>query len=233
MAMIISHKHKFIFIHLHKCAGTSITKSLLPYLRQYHLFKKDIIMGCTPKHEILSNTSRQNGSIHKHSTAVDIKNYVGNKIWNNYFIFTFVRNPWDLVLSKYYWWHKTNAQWSPDAKKTKDKIMKMNFREFVRTIRGCYNQVMTYSLTSETKFNKSKHTSTDIEIDFIGKFENLQTDFNSICSSLKLQQIQLIRANPSFELRKGKHYRNFYDDESKEIIANVYKKDIELFNYSF
>jgi len=232
--MIISHKHKFIFIHLHKCAGTSITKSLQPYLRQQSLFlKKDIIMGCTPKHEELSNKSRKSGSIYKHSMAGEIKSFIGKALWEDYFVFAFVRNPWDLVLSKYYWWHKTDAKWNDDAQKEKQKIMSMSFTEFARTIQGSYNQTMSYSLSTEKIQEDSTEPCEKINLNFIGKFENLQEDFFKVCDALKLPRIHLPNANPSFELRNGKNYTHFYTEESRDIIADVYKKDIELFGYSF
>ncbi len=127
--MIVSHRHKFIFVHLHKCAGTSITRALIPYLG-----RNDLVFGCTPKFEKLSNKSRSQGGLYKHSTAREIREYVGEPRWNDYFKFSFVRNPWDLTLSKYYWWHKTPANWNDDAVIRKKEVMEMSFAEFVRTL---------------------------------------------------------------------------------------------------
>ena len=38
--MIISHKHKFIFIHINKCGGSSVTRALMPYLGP-----NDLVLG--------------------------------------------------------------------------------------------------------------------------------------------------------------------------------------------
>ena len=95
--MIISHKHKFIFVHPHRCGGTSVTRALLPYLGT-----KDEVYGCEKEYEILSEENRvKNIDCHgneqgknpwKHSTAKWIKEYTGKKIWDTYFKFVFVRN---------------------------------------------------------------------------------------------------------------------------------------------
>ena len=169
----------------------------------------------------------------KHSNALEIKAHTGNKVWNNYFVFTFVRNPWDLVLSQYYWWHKTTAEWNSSAVKQKEKVMNMSFTDFVKFIRNHHKRTMIYFLTTRVAPEDKNILNNEIALDFIGKFENLQDDFYTVCDTVNLPRIQLPNANPSFELRKGRKYTDFYTSETRDIIAELYKKDIEQFGYSF
>lgn len=65
--------------------------------------------------------------------------------------------------------------------------------------------------------------------DFIMKFENLQEDFNKVCNELKIEKVEL----PTLNKSKRGDYRQYYDEETKALVAEKFKVDIEELGYEF
>lgn len=219
--MIISHRHRFVFVHLHKCAGTSVTRALLPFLSA-----DDVVLGCSPEYEARSRISRAQGGLHKHSTAQEIRSEVGESIWSDYVTFTFVRNPWDLVLSKYLWWHKTPGDWDAQAAIRKREVMQMPFSEFAATLGERQNYF-------ERLLSSDGVAAPSLDLDFIGHYERLDVDFGMLCDRLNLAVAKLPLANTSRELRDHDNYVGYYDERAAAHVASVYRREIERFGYRF
>lgn len=93
IAMIVSHKHKFIFVKTFKTAGSSIEN----YLQKY-LGTNDILRGSEYDKTVSLNAPSKG----RHKSAQIIKNMYPNE-WNSYFKFSIDRNPWDVAVSWFYW----------------------------------------------------------------------------------------------------------------------------------
>ena len=116
---MISHKHKCIFVHCHKCAGETIELAVLG--------KADRGIG----------GDHYKGSREKHfSVNRYIKKY-GENMWNNYFTFSFVRNPWDRVIS---WIRYRDTRWNLYGGEINASIIKKEVSSKFYTKNTYYNK---------------------------------------------------------------------------------------------
>jgi len=224
---MISHKHKCIFVHIPKTAGQSIEDI---FLRLNGLdFNTRSPLLLKPNKDPKLGPERL-----AHLTASEyIKySYIPEGSFNSYFKFSFVRNPWARLLSEFIWKKKINSQMK---NKLKDKICldynAISFNSWLSTVNSIKTDdefcdsirhiLPQYDFTFDANGNSL--------VDFIGKFENLQEDFNIICDKIKIPQQQLLHLNKT----QHKHYTEYYDDETRSIVAEKYAKDIEYFGYKF
>jgi hypothetical protein len=213
--MIISHKYKFIFIAVPKTGTTSIEAKLDPLNEVFQLSSEAMDRGS-------SNI--------KHITLENLKAHT-NKNLDSYFSFAFCRNPWDRHLSiyKFYkksikeWEKNTPPQWADHYQRYTNLVGGFeSFNDFVKSRPG-WTELQTHWLSKN--------------IDFIGRMENIQSDFNIIydkiakqnCPPEEKDQIQLDHLNKS----NREDYREVYNNESIDIIAKAYKKDIDYLGYKF
>jgi hypothetical protein len=216
--MIINHKYKFIFIHVPKCAGTAIKRALYPYCDKWDQF----LGGHPDKPERIDN-------MHKHSTAMEIKGYATPERWEEYFTFSFVRNPLARMLSLYNWWQKVPGGFEPEKKEI---ISKLSFKEFVFSDYNGYSQV--HFLASKAKKDTFVSAQNRIELDFIGRQESVKRDFAYFCGLNKLPQIELNIHNATrTDEQQGdfRYHKEFYDEESTREVKRKFAEDFETFGY--
>lgn len=97
--MIISHKHKFIFIKTYKTAGTSLEAYLSEFCGE-----SDVLTPIYPPVE--GHRARNESGYYNHMPATEVREKLDPEIWDSYFKFCVERNPWDKVLS-FYWMEKS------------------------------------------------------------------------------------------------------------------------------
>jgi len=145
-----------------------------------------------------------------------------------YFKFCFVRNPWDRLVSCYQqkileapWVNRSlnhpGFRWDLVRKKA-------SFKEFVLEITNTNE-----NLEKDTHWAPIHSFIPVSKLDFIGKIENFQEDVNVVCDKIGIPHQKL----PHLNKTKHKHYTEYYDDETRQIIAEKYARDIDSFGYKF
>ncbi len=186
--MIVSHSHKFIFIKTRKTASTSIEIALSAICEP-----NDIITPLAPKDERLrkklTGKTQQNCLVpwkcytfldvlrlikyrkrvvySNHITASKLKHYLGETIWNDYYVFCFERNPIDKCLSHYKW-----------------RGNKKNYQNF-----KAYLDSKDYQRIQGKRFYKDN--SNHVIVDKIYKMEQLEASFAHLRDQLGLTESQL------------------------------------------
>lgn len=224
---MVSHKHECIFIHIPKCAGTSIETALGHFdghtgrggqdHRTIRMIEKPILKFATfsDKENILEVLRRTRDSF-KEAENPKNKISVTSEQYQSYFKFSFVRNPWARAFS----WYK-NVNRDEIHQKSLGLNEMISFKEFLKRFAGeGMLRPQTYWL---------KNFEGKIDLDFIGRFENLEEGFGEVAKRLNMQELSL----PHKIKGSSKDYRDYYDDDSIQIVQKVYKEEIELFGYSF
>lgn len=69
----------------------------------------------------------------------------------------------------------------------------------------------------------------NIDIDYIGKLENINDDFNEICKLINIESFNL----PHYNKKGTGSYKHIYSEKNKKIIEELYQDDIKNFNFNF
>ena len=157
----------------------------------------------------------------QHRTALDKRNYLGEEVWNKKFSFAFVRNPWDKVVSHFTYRLRTNQ--------TNLEREAVEFQDWVR---------LAYMEKNNKYYDNPKmfmpqmdwlsDNNSNILVNFIGRFENFESDFAEVCAKLKISSTL-----PHLKKSTRMHYKEYYNSETAEIVGELFKNDIEYFNYKY
>jgi hypothetical protein len=166
--------------------------------------------------------------------------YLSPQQFESYFKFSFVRNPWDRIVSEY---------------KYRGHPVRIDFKTYLFRHLPAPGWTDSYSHIIP-QYDFLYDGEGKCLVDFVGRYENLQADFDAVCARLGIPQTPLPRVNRSMDdawpgtfrefrrrlrravwSREREHtfscYTEYYDDESREAVGRMFRKDVEAFNYSF
>jgi len=211
----INHEKKAIFIHIPKNGGSYISEILSKNygFKNYYLHRPDHKFFClgidnsVDKHE-----NKIHGTLIYYKTSPYINRIMNmneNK-WNNYYIFTFIRNPYDRIVSG---WNYCNKN--------------ISFKNYMKL----ENNVNSFDYW-HTFMSQSRHiigNNGKININFIGKFELLEHDLKIVLNNIGFKYITHI----SFKKNSKKHnnYKSYYTNEILINVNEIIKEDLKNFDY--
>lgn len=260
--MIISHRHKFIFIKTEKTAGTSIELALArvcgpedvitalvhPEDRElqrslgpgYRGQQNDLIplRFLNPLDIARALKALERPRFTNHIGCREVRRFVPPEVWKSYYKFCVERNPWDKVVSLYFWWRKLEAQFAKDpAAFRRDLGPASRGVEWMIT----HHPVGTKSLSEFIQSGRANHLQGyelytidgEVAVDRILRFERLAEELASVAGHLGIQDLPELPRAKSGVRKPGLHYRDQLSEADRDKVAQVFAREIALLRYEF
>ena len=193
---MINHEHKFLFLHLPKTGGTSINKFF---------------------NDKFDNNKRDFG--HPYLSEYKCNNF------DDYFKFTIVRNPYDRLVSAFFYMKEYSKFQSDINFRKKWKLEHDTFESFV---------IEKLPVIVGNKNTRPRHFKPQVDfgtagLDYIGSFVTMQDDMNFICNEIGIDRQDLPHVNSS----NHKRYDEYYNEELLNIVKTVYLEDFNNYEHLF
>lgn len=205
--MIISHKHKFIFFAVPKTATHAIREALREHKgpedwEQQMLFGRDAL----PIPELAALR-------HGHLSVQQIKPFLPQEQWDEYFKFAFVRNPYDRFISTYFFLHRNRPS--------------MGDRELMNMKGAIRNAQFNTRLLVLPQYQMLTHSDGSMGLDYVARYEDIQSAYEHICERIGIPSKVLIEKNASEHDTSD----SYYDAELRKLVTDFYAGDFEVLGY--
>ena len=212
----INHDLKAIFIHVHKTGGSYVASVLKQYygFETYYLKRPDHDKFClnrikNPKQKNYEN--RVHGVYVYYKTSVELNKRMGMtpQKWDSYYKFTFIRNPYDRMISG---WNHMNPS--------------IPFSKYV-LLKHCVPD-MEYIHVFMNQVRHVVNERGQILVQFIGRFESLEEDLDRVLTNLG---VYYRIHNPYQRVNKHEHahYSTYYDTATLQIVNTLIAEDLRAF----
>ncbi len=199
--MIVSHRHRFVFVKTRKTAGTSLEVFLSGVCGE-----DDIVTPILPHVE--PHRARNHDGFYNHIPARDIRDRIGQNVWDGYFTFCVERNPWDKTLSYY---HMQRVRGGGT----------LSFDEYLR---GGDFPVDFPAYTENGK----------LIVDRVLRYERLDADLSDVFAQLGVPFPGHLQPRAKSEYRTDRRpYREVYSPHQADIVRRAFAAEIAHFGYDF
>lgn len=234
--MIISLNKRYVFVHIHKCAGTSIEVALAKSLRH-----NDIVLGSTKSGEKYQEFFKRAIGLNKHSTALEARGFLGEQMYARFFKFAFVRHPIDRLHSLYAYALKLahNTELTDDERRNFEASGQwpdrppFRYKAVAAALESSsFSDFALHPLTwadagAQPQWQSVCNAAGHLIVDHVGKVETIEQDFAQICEKLEVS-VPLEVRNTSTEKKSSPELSALALTTVRERFA----RDFELFGYS-
>lgn len=216
--MLISHRHRFAFIHVPKTAGSSVVHALwghADHTEDYWANRWLARIGIRVNHY----APYRQRKFRPHTSAEMLRRNLPAEVYDSLFSFAFVRNPWDLMVSYYHFLRDAKGHPQHFSHRRRRTARLADFESYLR-------YEIRRDKVSQTRMVADRHGR--LLVDFLGRYESLSADFAHACRRIGIDA-PLGRKNAS---ARG-DYRQYYDARLATLVRDHYAEDVERFGYEF
>ena len=226
-----SGSHHYVHVAIPKTGTTSLVRALHTLHDriggEVELINDHITPEFRQEHGLDALGDPQPGRA-KHLSAVQLKTILGAEEFDRCYRFTVVRNPWERMVSRYNFTHVRNEP-SPEeklARGTTRSFHDLGFDEWLDRIA----QRHLRGKGPRSQLSKLIDLDGNLLVDHIGRLTDLQGTVDGLCGYLGVAPVSVLQVNPS---PRSKPYAEYYDDRTRDIVAEIHHVDIEHFGFTF
>lgn len=231
-SMIVSHKYRFIFLKTAKTAGTSIEIALSKFLGE-----QDIITPISAPDEAIRRELGYRGpqnyrvplrqhspveltraillgrrkKFYNHMSAHEVRGMIGEKTWNDYYKFCFERNPFDRVISLYFWCYKSEPRPA--------------LAEFL--------DGPEIHLLTQRGIDLYTDSTANVCVNRVGRYESLGADLEEIRLAVELPESLLLPMAKAAHRTDRRHYSELIDAHCRRKIEDQFSRELALWDYRY
>ena len=230
----ISHKYKFIFIRSGKAAGASVQDFLEKYCLNPHVndTQKDWQKKTVSEYGIVGP---------KYSSLVpasEIKKEIGEKLFNEYYKFCIVRNPYDKMVSLYFYLYREQKNVFLNGIPIVGRPIGKKRGKVLLLLGGDIHNPVTFKNFCKRMDmdNMDNYLINNKSVcDYYIRFENLEADIEKVLEKVGITDYNIneLPKHHSGYRPKEKGYRQYYDEETRKMVFETHKREFEMFGYEF
>lgn len=218
--MPISHSLQAIFVHIPKTAGTSVEAAL-----GMHGDKTDI--GIRPYFNQRADHEHLYGGNLQHMTAARLRTVLQDDVrFERYFKFAVVRNPWERLVSTCAWSDQKWVRGIELASAEFDRLVRELYAAFRAAKASSRPLVLPAHLEPQVSYVRDERRQS--MLDFTARYENLTADWEHIRARLGVSAALPVRMRSHH-----RPYQEYYNEETRAMVAEIYAEDTGAFEYAF
>ena len=215
--MILNHQHRFLFIHVPKAAGTTITRALSP-LTTF----RDLEIGGTKYGEAIQERFAARFDLRKHSTGKVLRNRCPGHIWRRFFVFAFVRDPYARAYSVY----RFLQRWKDGPHH--EAVAAQGFTEFLASEDVQQGRIEIARPQVHWLHDGGKPLG---GVDFVGRVENFAEDFGFVLSVINRTPTAWTAEHQHNVSTRAGEWQRHVTAEAQALIETLYAEDFAAWDY--